>query len=293
MNHEPAPLEPSSPSPAQIAAAIALLGDDRGTVRDAAHHRLLRWGEIAAPQLREGAQCEHARTRARCRVLLRALEVRDSLRRFGRLRIGPGSRSSSPVLLEGALLLSNMVRTFVPPAAELGRVLRLEANRLRRDFVGRSLPMCARMLAERLHDEFGLQGGNASVLELDHVLVDRVLHGRIGVPVSLSLIYLLVARWAGLSVAGVALPDHFLVRLHGVRPVLVDPFHGGRTVTKADCARYLRANGHEQIRDHLRDLDDREVLIHYLRSLRRAAKYRGAAEGQQSLGRALELLETS
>ena len=50
----------------------------------------------------------------------------------------------------------------------------------------------------------------------------------IGVPVTLSMIYLLVARWAGLTVSGVGMPTHFLVRLHGVRPVLVDPYYGGR-----------------------------------------------------------------
>jgi len=118
-----------------------------------------------------------------------------------------------------------------------------------------------------------------------------VLDGGTGIPVSLSLIYMLVARWAGLSVSGVALPDHFLVRLLGVRPVLVDPFHAGRSITKADCARYLRASGYNQVRHHLRNLCEREVLIHYLRALQRAASYRAVPETRQILGRALSLLE--
>ncbi|MEO6594421.1 MAG: transglutaminase family protein, partial [Planctomycetota bacterium] len=205
-----------------------MLGDDRGPIQAEARERLLRWGELAVPQLREGAEAERVRTRARCRAVLRALDVRDCLRRFARLRIGRSARGSAPALLEGAVLLSSMVRTFVPAAAELAARLRREANELRREFAGRSLPTCARLLAERLHDHLGLhglgpEGGVASVLDLDHVLIDRVLRQRIGVPVSLSLIYVLVARWAGLAATGVALPDHFLVRLHGVRPVLVDP----------------------------------------------------------------------
>ncbi|HEX5051090.1 MAG TPA: transglutaminase-like domain-containing protein [Planctomycetota bacterium] len=285
--------EPPRPTPAQIAATIVLLGDDRGPIQAEARERLLRWGELAVPQLREGAEAERVRTRARCRAVLRALEVRACLRRFARLRIGRSGRGSAPALLEGAVLLSNMVRTFVPDAAELAARLRRQASELRGQWAGRSLPTCARLLAERLHDQLGLQGGNASVLDLDHVLIDRVLRARIGIPVSLSLIYLLVARWAGLAATGVALPDHFLVRLHGVRPVLVDPYHGGRTITKADCARYLRASGHPQVREHLRDLTDREVLIHYLRGLRRAASQRAAPECEQNLGQALALLETT
>lgn len=275
-----------------IASTIALLGDDHAVVKARAREQLLQWGALALGPLQEGAEAESLRVRSACRAILRTLDVRDSLRRFGMLRLGRSGRSPAPPLLEGAVLLSKMVRTFVPEAAELTAALRREANELRVAFAGRSLPTCARILAERLHDRLGLRGGDASVLDLEHVSIDRVLAQRIGVPVTLSLIYLLVARWAGLSVVGVAMPDHFLVRLHGVRPVLVDPYHGGRSVTKADCARYLRANGHDQVRDHLRDLNDREVLSHYLRALRRAASHRPVAEAQQSLGRALALLET-
>jgi hypothetical protein len=284
--------EPSRPTNAEIAAAIVMLAEEGGAAHAFARDRLLKWGDAALEQLREGAENDDVRVRTRCRGVLRTFEVRDCLRRFGRLRIGREGHGSAPALLEGAVLLSNMVRTFVPDKTDLSRRLRREADRLRGEFGGHSLATRARLLAQRLHDELGLQGRGATVNELDHVLIDRVLQNGTGIPVSLSLIYLLVARWAGLSVAGVAMPGHFLVRLHGVRPVLVDPFHGGRTITKADCARHLRATGHE-VGDHLRDLSDREVLIHYLRCLRRAANYRTVPETRQTLGDALALLETN
>ncbi|MCC7396011.1 MAG: transglutaminase family protein [Planctomycetes bacterium] len=281
------------PSAAQIAATIALLGDDRDVIRTAARERLLRWGEAALPQLQEGAEAEHVPTRLQCRGVLRAVEVRDCLQRFARLELDRGGRRSAPALLEGAVLLSKMVRTFVPDAGDLAVRLRREAGALKDLFAGRSLPTRARLLAERLHEQFGLGGRDASPVDLDHCMIDRVLDRRIGVPVTLSLIYLLVARWAGLSVSGVAMPDHFLVRLHGVRPVLVDPYHGGRTVTKADCGRHLRANGYDHVSEHLRDLTDRELLIHYLQALRRAAGRQRRAETQATLGHALALLETT
>jgi len=284
------------PSAKQIANTIALLADDDGPVQANARERLLLWGDAVVQQLETAAEAESVMLRLRSRSILRAIDVRRDLRKFGALRLeNKGSRSAQS-LLDGAVLLSRMVRTFVPPSDELGDRLRDHAMVLRQDFAGRSLPTCARLLAERLHDDAGLKGysdadGGASVLELDHVLVDRVLGVGRGVPVSLSMIYLLVGRWAGLSVAGVALPDHFLVRLHGIRPVLVDPFHAGRTITKSDCARYLRANGHDQVRHHLRDLSDREVLSYYLRALRRAASYRATPETRQALSQALTLLD--
>lgn len=288
---EPKP-QPSEPSFAQIRAMISVLGDDPGALQESARRRLLVLGELAAPMLREGAEVEHMATRTRCRAVLREIEVRELLRRFGRLRLGQMGRDSAPGLLDGAMLAAQMVRTFVPESRKLAAQLRREANVLRRQFEGRSLPMCAKLLAERLHQQFGLNGCDADDLDVDHVLVDRALTNGVGAPIALSLIYLLVARWAGLSAAGVALPNHFLVRIHGPRPLLLDPFHGGRVIPKADCARYLRATGFDRVREHLRDLTDREVLIHYLRSLRRASTRR-QSDARATLGKALGLLETS
>jgi hypothetical protein len=291
--NEPHGSTPLGPTPSQIAATIDLLADDNEPIVAAARERLLRWGPAVLAPLREGAEAESLRIRARCRALLRAIELRDNLQRFARLRLGRTGRSAAPPLLEGALLLTGMVRTFVPRVAEIAAVLRREAALLRAGIGGRSLPTCARLLAERLHDRFGLRGAAADGEGVDHVSLDRVLELRAGAPVTLSLLYLLVARLAGLSVAGVALPDHFLVRLHGVRPVLVDPFHAGRTITKADCARYLRSNGHAQVRDLLRDLTDREVLREYARALQRAVGARVTPETQQTLARAFMLLEAT
>jgi hypothetical protein len=285
--------EQPPPSMAQILAVIEQLVDDQPGAQAAARRRLLAWGEPARAALRATAEAGDVVLRLRARAALRAIDVRDSLQRFARLDLGDRGLGTAPALLRGAVLLSQMVRTFVPDAAELAKRLRGEAKGLRRAFAGRSLQGCARLLAERLHGAVGLQGGDASAAAIDHVSLDRVLLHGTGIPVSLSLLYLLVARWAGLSAAGIALPDHFLVRLHGVRPVLVDPYHGGRTVTKADCVRYLRAGGHDQVRDHVRDLSDREVLIHYLRALQRAASNPVLPEARRTLGRALGLLETS
>jgi regulator of sirC expression with transglutaminase-like and TPR domain len=113
----------------------------------------------------------------------------------------------------------------------------------------------------------GLSGCDAGDLTIHNVLLDRVVANGVGAPITLSMIYMMVARWAGLTATGVALPNHFLVRIHGPRSLLIDPFHGGRVIPKADCARYLRACGVSPVRDQLRDLVDREVMIHYLRSL--------------------------
>ena len=112
-------------------------------------------------------------------------------------------------------------------------------------------------------------------------------------PVPLCILFLIVGRWAGLSMAGVGMPDHFLVRVRGVRPVLVDPFHKGRSVTKVDCVRYLRSVGYgNAVVEHLRNLEDREVIGHLLRSLKRVYRELGDREVENAIDDALGHIET-
>jgi Transglutaminase-like superfamily len=283
---------PEAPSPRKLrdpalAAAARLLGDDSPTVMRAVRAFLIAAGADGRDELRRASERGDAATRMRARAVLRSFEVERCLQQFVELELDFSGYCNPEPLLAGAVFASHMVRTFAPDATELRRTLRREADALQARFAGRSLTVCARLLSEHLHGSLGFRGGDASCLDLDHVLLDRVIDGRLGVPVSLSLVYLLVARWAGLSVSGVGMPGHFLVRLHGVRPVLVDPYYGGRTVTKVDCIRYLKSLGYDQVRDHLRDLSDRELLAHYLRELRRAAGFRGCRDAQRTLGSAL------
>jgi hypothetical protein len=272
-----------------IAVAVRLLGDQTLHVMQAAREQLHLFGESARPALMTAARDGDVPTRLRARALLRQLDVAIHLQQFAALELDTDPRRAPETLLAGAVLASQMVRTFVPPASELRRVLHAEADSLRASFRDRSLPTCTRLLSERL-TALGFRGADAAPPDLDHVLLDRVVEHRVGSPLSLSLVFLLVGRWAGLTITGVGMPDHFLVRLHGSRPVLLDPFHGGRSITKADCVRYLRTMGYGRVREHLRDLTDRELLSHYLRDLRRAAGCRGRPEAVRALDDALSRL---
>jgi len=70
-------------------------------------------------------------------------------------------------------------------------------------------------------------------------MLDLVLTRRRGLPILLSVVYVEVARRAGIQIAGVGLPGHFVVGHFGTDPpVLLDPFAGGARV-ETDAARGL------------------------------------------------------
>ena len=77
-------------------------------------------------------------------------------------------------------------------------------------------------------------------------MLDLVLTRRRGLPILLSVVYVEVARRAGIPLAGVGLPGHFVVGHFGTDPpVRLDPFAGGGRVETAgaqDLVRHWRAH---------------------------------------------------
>lgn len=88
----------------------------------------------------------------------------------------------------------------------------------------------ARALSDRLHGELGFAGNAQDYYDPWNSYLDRVLERRVGIPISLSVLWMAVGRRARVHVEGVGFPGHFFVRVGGERGVHADPFAGGRVV---------------------------------------------------------------
>ncbi len=99
----------------------------------------------------------------------------------------------------------------------------------------------AEALALELSERYGLAGNREDYYDPDNSFIDQVLARRVGIPISLSLVYVEVARRAGLRASGVGFPGHFLVRLDGddQEYLILDPFAGGRVLDLPDLERML------------------------------------------------------
>jgi regulator of sirC expression with transglutaminase-like and TPR domain len=95
----------------------------------------------------------------------------------------------------------------------------------------------------------GFRGDQVRYDHPDNSMLDLVVTRRRGLPILLSVVYVEVARRAGIEFAGVGLPGHFVVGHFGVNPpVLLDPFAGGETVTiAADRETLIRPWGVHEI----------------------------------------------
>jgi regulator of sirC expression with transglutaminase-like and TPR domain len=143
-------------------------------------------------------------------------------------------------LAEAALLVAAQeyeeldVRGYLVRLDEMGRALRMRLEDEPR-------PERAVMaLNHYLFQELGFRGNTEQYYDARNSYLNDVLDRRTGIPITLSVVYIEVARRAGLDVEGVGLPGHFVVRVQtAARGLIVDPFHAGMLLSEKDCQQRL------------------------------------------------------
>ena len=176
-------------------------------------------------------------------------------------------------LLEAALWIAAEEYPGLDVEREMRRVDTLGGEAARR-VVARANPF-ARVDAVRefLFEELRFQGNSESYDDPRNSYLNEVLDRRLGIPLTLSLLYLEVAARAGLIVRGVALPGHFVVRVDEQgRTVFVDPFHAGAIITEEDCRDLVyRTTGRVALfrRDILEGASGSQMLSRLLLNLKR------------------------
>lgn len=140
-------------------------------------------------------------------------------------------------LTEAALWIAAAVDPEVDPEAQLARFDELAAGVEPPAGAGEGQRVAR--LVSRLYDELGFAGDCDSYYHPDNSLLHRVLDRRRGIPLTLAMVLIEVGRRVGVPLLGVGFPGHFLVR-HATQPELVlDPFDGGRPLTRHECVELL------------------------------------------------------
>jgi regulator of sirC expression with transglutaminase-like and TPR domain len=92
-----------------------------------------------------------------------------------------------------------------------------------------------------LFDEEGFQGDHQDYYDPQNSFLNRVLERKLGIPITLSLVYSEVGRRAGFSVHGIALPGHFIAGLlHASGTLYIDTFNRGEVLTEKECREMIR-----------------------------------------------------
>jgi regulator of sirC expression with transglutaminase-like and TPR domain len=131
-----------------------------------------------------------------------------------------------------------------------------------------------------LFRELRFAGNSESYDDPRNSFLNEVLDRRVGIPITLALIYTEIGARIGMPVVGVGFPGHFLVRWMGEREVLIDPFLG-KVITREQCEEKLRSSYGPEARiddSLLAPATPRETLARMLRNLKLNYLSRGDLE---------------
>lgn len=206
--------------------------------------------------------------------------------------------STNAGLLRAAIALSMHELPDVNPAEVERRLYRFSGR-----ILGRVRGNYRRALVAHLHEElferFGFRGNEEDYYNARNSYLPVVLETGLGIPISLSLVYSLLARRLGVRADGVNAPGHFLVQVtdsagSGITsPMLVDPFHAGRLMTREDALQRIEqttgnvATQHENL---LRPATHQQWIARMLGNLMQIFRHEGRErdfQAMQELGQVL------
>jgi len=177
-----------------------------------------------------------------------------------------------------ALVVAKLEYPHLDPGPSLDRLQRLGDVAAARLSELSDAPLRTRIRAinRLLFEQERFTGNRPHYEDFRNSLLNVVLERRLGIPITLAVVYMEVARRGGLDVSGIAFPGHFLLQIadDAARPeqIIIDPFDSGAELDEAGCRALLaRALGEDAPYDasFLRPCTPRQLVARMLNNLKR------------------------
>lgn len=129
-------------------------------------------------------------------------------------------------------------------------------------------------LNQALFIEQGFEGNSSHYYDPRNSFLNDVLDRKLGIPTSLSILYMELASELGVPLDGVSFPGHFLVKLEiDDGAIVLDPYFGGVSLTEDDLEDRIQEYYGEQIKRHhyqglLATSSKKDIIVRVMRNLR-------------------------
>jgi regulator of sirC expression with transglutaminase-like and TPR domain len=269
------PATPPAELVARVTKAVAGLGTE-APPEPALVERMLPDAPASLAVLRDRAR-QLERQAARLRELAAAVYQKAVLDELTRATSG---KEVDIDLVHAALLIARLDNEELDVAA-----YRNQVDRLARE-IEATLPKEASekdrlaALNRELFEKRGFHGSRSDYYNRANSYLNEVLEDREGLPITLSLLYMELARRLGVKVEGVGLPGHFVVRHVPVKgkPQLLDVFEGGKAMSRADAQRKVEGITGKGLQPaDLAPVPKKMILVRMLYNLRGLAEKEGDA----------------
>ncbi len=248
----------------QIPALIQLLSDQDERIAQNIHNRLVAVGQPALSFL-EQAQADLDNLTMADRIAAVIADIHQPLleEAFHALTSPP----TDEVDLEtGAFLIARVAYPNLD-VEHYQQCLNDMADDIKRGWkAGLDLQESMTAINEYLFGKHQFKGNTHDYYDPDNSFLNQVLDRRLGIPISLSVIFLLLSKRLNLPLVGVGMPGHFLVSVPKIE-LYIDCFNQGAQLSKEDCKKFFKEYGHPFESHFLDPTPPRQILARMVRNL--------------------------
>ncbi len=127
-------------------------------------------------------------------------------------------------------------------------------------------------IQQYLYAELGYSGNRTEYYDPRNSFLNQVIDRRTGIPITLSIVYLAIARRIDFPMVGINLPGHFIIRpIAENMEIFVDPFNGGEILFLQDCEDLLVKVFDRRVQlqpEYLAPVSNRQLLGRLLTNLK-------------------------
>lgn len=251
-----------------IDICFRLADDPDETVSEAIIDRLFSAGPGIIPRLDEFIRtAESTVAREHCTTVLRRFRIEPLMDLIELIR--EARSTESDIDLENGVLLMNMFGRPCDDVSTVRAYLDALALRCHAAFIKHSPAndlTQVMSLHQILFEEEGFHGAEHRYYDPDSSYLTSVIRNRTGIPIALSVLYLLLADRIGLEMKGIGMPMHFLV-YSPVLDVFPDPFHGGIFLTRDECKAFVGRSGIAFSETMIQPIDHCTIIERMVRNL--------------------------
>jgi regulator of sirC expression with transglutaminase-like and TPR domain len=273
----------------QISYLIQLLTDRDDFVRQAVRAQLIELGEDALPFLEMAIRREDIPLRNQAQEVINAIfpiKLGEKFRQLAQKGLGRdvdleagmllimefGYPDSDPKICQENLDdLAHKLEQNLPPDADPSHVVRT--------------------LTHLLFQQSKFRGNKENYSDPENSYLNKVLEHKMGLPITLSALCILVAGRLGLPIVGVGLPGHYIVKYNLPKnAIFFDPFHQGRLLNRTECIQIVEQFGHPFEEHFLSQATNRETLIRMMNNLAQVYQSSDEFDKAETLSKFIKIL---
>jgi regulator of sirC expression with transglutaminase-like and TPR domain len=248
----------------QIRALIRLLSDEDDRIVRTISGKLITIGPAAVPLLQE-AEIEQPEMADRIASVLEEIRWGKLEEELVELAALPDKAMS---LEAGAFLIARHAYAALDVSRYQERLDTMAQEVRARIGLRASGEETVNALNRYVFAEQGFKGNTKNYYEVENSYLNCVIDRRVGIPISLSVVYLLIGQRLGLPLFGIGMPGHFLVKYESDRyKIFIDCFNGGALLTEKNCARFLTEAGYGFDDKYLQPSPVRAILSRMVKNL--------------------------